>query len=262
MKIPFHKYQGTGNDFIIIDNREDHFGNLSSNDISFLCDRSFGIGADGLILFNKKPGFDFEMLYYNADGKPSSLCGNGSRCIVRFASDLGMHKYSYRFLAADGPHDAEIDNEGLIRVRMNDVNKVEQHTGYSLLNTGSPHFVKFADDVKEIDVAETGRDIRNSKAFVKEGVNVNFVETLDDDKIFVRTYERGVEDETLSCGTGVTASALLAAHNEKGFNRVDVITPGGELSVEFNRIDESHFDNIWLCGPAEKVFSGEIEIKQ
>lgn len=261
MKITFHKYQGTGNDFIIIDNRNGSSSELTKENISLLCDRRFGIGADGLILFNQKEGYDFEMIYFNADGNPSSLCGNGSRCIVMFASDMGMHKYSYHFLAADGPHEAEIDNEGLIRVRMKDVSTVEEHTGYSLLNTGSPHFVKFANDVKEIDVVETGRDIRNSKAFIKEGVNVNFVETLENDKIFVRTYERGVEDETLSCGTGVTASALLAAHNEKGFNRVEVMTPGGELSVEFNKIDDKCFNNIWLCGPAKRVFSGEIEIK-
>lgn len=261
MKIPFHKYHGTGNDFIIIDNRDGSYSNLTAESVSSLCDRRFGIGADGLILFNNKSGYDFEMFYYNADGNPSSLCGNGSRCAVRFASDIGMHKYSYRFWAADGPHEAEIDKDDVIRVRMNDVSKVDEHSGYSVLNTGSPHFVKFANDVREIDVLESGRGIRNSKAFEKEGVNVNFVETMEDDRIFVRTYERGVEDETLSCGTGVTASALLSAHNDKGFNRVEVLTPGGELSVEFNKIDNSHFENIWLCGPAEKVFSGEIELK-
>ena len=163
-------------------------------------------------------------------------------------------------MAIDGKHEADIDMQNNIRLKMQDVNKVEYHTGHAVLNTGSPHFVKFANNVEDIDVVETGHDIRFSKQFEKEGINVNFVETIDEDGIFVRTYERGVEDETLSCGTGVTASALMNAHNEKGFNRVEVKTPGGHLSVEYNKIDDEHFDNIWLCGPAELVYKGEIEI--
>jgi diaminopimelate epimerase len=260
MKIVFHKYQGTGNDFIILDNREKRYDDLSHEQVKRLCDRRYGIGADGLMLFNEHEGYDFEMVYYNADGNTSTLCGNGSRCIVRFASTIGIHKYTYNFLAADGQHEAEIDNHNNIRVHMQDVNKVEEHAGFSILNTGSPHFVKFVDNIKEVDVFESGRDIRYSKAFKTEGINVNFVENLSNDGIYVRTYERGVEDETLSCGTGVTASALLSAHNEKGFNRVQVETPGGKLSVEFNKLDDSHYENIWLCGPASFVFSGEIEI--
>ena len=148
----------------------------------------------------------------------------------------------------------------IIRLKMQDVNKVDYHSGYALLNTGSPHFVKFSNNVEDIDVVETGREIRYSKAFEKEGINVNFVETTDEDSIYVRTYERGVEDETLSCGTGVTAAALMTAHNAIGFNRVEVKTPGGNLSVEYNKIDEEHFENIWLCGPAELVYKGTIEI--
>jgi diaminopimelate epimerase len=188
------------------------------------------------------------------------MCGNGGRCMVLFARDLGIHNFSYSFLAVDGPHEAEIDKNNTIRLKMQDVKEVQEFAGYSILNTGSPHFVKFADNVEMIDVVETGREIRNSKHFEKQGINVNFVESLGDDSIFVRTYERGVEDETLSCGTGVTASALLAAHNEKGFNRVEVKTPGGDLSVEFTKINDSHFENIWLCGPAQHVFSGDIEL--
>lgn len=262
MRISFHKYQGTGNDFIILDNRDGRYGGITRKQIGFLCDRKFGIGADGLMLLQNKAGYDFEMIYYNADGQLSSMCGNGGRCMVFFARDLGIHNFSYSFLAADGPHEAEIDNNNMVRLRMQDVTEVSEHGGYHLLNTGSPHFVKFADNVEMIDVLETGREIRYSKAFEKDGINVNFVETLGDDRIFVRTYERGVEDETLSCGTGVTAAALLSAHNEKGFNRVEVKTPGGELSVEFNKINDSHFENIWLCGPAQPVFTGEIAITE
>ena len=163
-------------------------------------------------------------------------------------------------MAIDGKHEADIDMRSIVRLKMQDVDRVEYHSGHAILNTGSPHFVKIANNVEDIDVVETGRDIRYSKQFMEEGINVNFVEATDEDEIFVRTYERGVEDETLSCGTGVTASALLNAHNENGFNRVEVKTPGGHLSVEFNKIDDEHFDNIWLCGPAELVYKGEIEV--
>ena len=261
MKIEFFKYQGTGNDFIILDNRTDIYSGLSAKQVSHICDRRFGIGADGLMLLNKVAGYDFEMKYYNANGAESSMCGNGGRCMVRFAAALGMHKGLYHFLAVDGEHQAEIDNmDDSVRLKMKDVTEVHEHTTYTILNTGSPHFVRFARDVKHIDVLETGHDIRFSKEFAGEGINVNFVESLGEDSIYVRTYERGVENETLSCGTGVTASALLSAHNENGFNRVEVKTPGGNLSVEFNKISDSHFEDIWLCGPAEFVYSGKIEI--
>ena len=260
MKIEFYKYHGTGNDFVILDNREDQYNGLSVKQIKHICDRHFGIGADGLMLLSKKEGYDFDMIYYNADGNESSMCGNGGRCLVKFANERGINKSTYHFTAIDGPHEAEMDMEENVRLKMQDVNKVEQHSSYALLDTGSPHFVKFASDVKNIDVVETGREIRYSKAFAKEGVNVNFVESVDEDGIYVRTYERGVENETLSCGTGVTAAALMSAHNENGFNRVEVKTPGGRLSVEYIKVDDQHFESIWLCGPAEFVFKGEIEI--
>jgi len=260
MEFTFYKYHGSGNDFIILDNREGEFTAFTSKQVKILCHRRFGIGADGLILLCKKEGYDFEMIYYNSDGKPGSMCGNGGRCLVRFAYHMGLHKYTYHFLAADGDHEAEIGINEIIRLKMQDVKEVEEHSSYSIVNTGSPHFVKFANDIMNVDVVESGRDIRNSKAFLKDGINVNFVENIGEDSIFVRTYERGVEDETLSCGTGVTAAALISAHNSRGFNRVEVKTPGGNLSVEYNKIDDSHFDNIWLCGPAEFVYKGEIEI--
>jgi diaminopimelate epimerase len=260
MKIKFYKYQGTGNDFVILDNRTGEFNNLNTKQIHRLCDRRFGIGGDGLMMLNNKQGYDFEMLYYNADGNTSSMCGNGGRCMIRFVSDKGMHKYTYKFIAIDGEHEGEIDQHNQVRLKMNDVDHVDEHSSYMILDTGSPHFIKFATDVANVDVVETGREIRYSKKFAAEGINVNFVESTGEDSIFVRTYERGVEDETLSCGTGVTAAALVSAHNSRGFNRVVVTTPGGKLSVEFNKIDETKFENIWLCGPAEFVFAGEIEI--
>lgn len=260
MDITFYKYHGSGNDFIILDNRDGEYAGFTKRQIETLCHRRFGIGADGLMLLNRKEGFDFEMIYYNSDGNVGSMCGNGGRCMVRFAFHMGLHKYTYHFLAADGEHEAEIGINDIIRLKMQDVKEVEEHPSYSIINTGSPHFVKFASDIMNVDVVETGRDIRNSKAFLKDGINVNFVENIGEDSIFVRTYERGVEDETLSCGTGVTAAALVSAHNPRGFNRVEVRTPGGNLSVEYNKIDETHFENIWLCGPAEFVYKGEIEI--
>lgn len=259
MNIVFYKYQGTGNDFVILDNRDGKYAGISNEQVRRLCDRRFGIGADGLMLMNAAEGYDFEMIYYNADGKPGSMCGNGGRCMISFAHDMGLHKYTYHFKASDGDHEGEVDGK-IIRLKMQDVKQVEHHNTYMILDTGSPHFVRFANDVEEVDVVESGREIRNSKRFMPNGINVDFVETRTDDSIFVRTYERGVEDETLSCGTGVTAAALVSAHNPLGFNQVFVHTPGGKLSVEFNKVSDEMFENIWLCGPAEFVYKGEIVI--
>jgi len=260
MKIEFFKYQGTGNDFIILDNRENIYQEITAREINFLCHRRFGIGADGLMMLNEKKGFDFEMVYFNSDGKASSMCGNGGRCIIKFASMLGIKKNVYKFIAVDGEHEGEIDLNGEVRLKMHDVPEFEFSFSHYVLNTGSPHFVKNVPDVREMDVVTEGRAIRNSKEFEEEGINVDFVETIADDTIYVRTYERGVEDETLSCGTGVTASALISAHNENGFNRVEVETPGGKLSVEFEKMNDKGFKTIWLCGPAEFVFRGEIDL--
>ena len=260
MLLTFHKYQGTGNDFVILANEQDQLPPLSKRQIEHLCHRHLGVGADGLMMVQKVAGYDFGMKYYNADGLESSMCGNGGRCLVMFAHNNGIRKSTYRFMAADGEHEAEIDDHGQVRLKMKDVQEVTYHNGYTLLNTGSPHFVKFVNDVENVDVLETGRDIRYSEPFAAEGINVNFVETLKQDSIYVRTYERGVEDETMSCGTGVTAAALLSAHNENGFNTVKVKTPGGILSVEYNKINDNSFSDIWLCGPALFVFKGTIEI--
>jgi diaminopimelate epimerase len=262
MTLHFYKYQGTGNDFILADNRKTEYSGLTSYQIHHLCNRHFGIGADGLMLLNEKPGFDFEMKYYNADGKEGSMCGNGGRCITKFAYHLGIHREVYRFLATDGVHEAEIDMDGIVSLKMKDVKNIRKFHNDFILDTGSPHYIKMVTNVLDLDVYKKGYEIRNSKEFQEEGINVNFVEQMSEvDKIIVRTFERGVEDETHSCGTGVTAAALVCFHNENGFNEVEVKTLGGTLTVEYDKTDDTHFENIWLCGPAEKVFEGTFEVK-
>lgn len=258
MTYEFSKYQGTGNDFIIIDNRNNNVI-LSTQQVAKLCDRKFGIGADGLMLLQEKDGYDFEMIYFNANGNESTMCGNGGRCLTQFAFDSGIEKDKYNFLAIDGEHESLFAENGWVHLKMIDVDEIKNHHGEYILNTGSPHYVKQVSNVKETNVYKLGHEIRYSKEFEEKGINVNFVEQLGEDKIFVRTYERGVEDETLSCGTGVTASALVFYHNDFGFNRVEVETLGGRLAVEFDKTEESKFNNIWLCGPATFVFKGFIE---
>lgn len=247
---------------MIIDNREAFYNNLSQEQVAFLCDRRFGIGADGLMLLNNREGYDFEMIYYNSDGNTSTMCGNGGRCLVKFANDIGIAKTSYHFLAVDGPHEASINIDGTVALKMIDVDAVRADHGNYILNTGSPHFIHYTGDVMALDVFKKGREIRYSKEFEKEGINVNFVElTEQPDRILVRTYERGVEAETLSCGTGVTAAALVSHHNDNGFNRVEVRTKGGILSVEYDK-QGNQYTNIWLNGPAVCVFKGQIEISE
>jgi len=209
---------------------------------------------------NNKAGYDFEMLYFNADGNRSSMCGNGGRCMVMFAYNMGLHKSEYLFTAIDGEHKATIGDGGWVNLKMKDVNAVETPFSDFILDTGSPHYIKPVVDVWNINVVKEGREIRYSRRFADNGINVNIVELGSDGDISVRTYERGVEDETLSCGTGVTASALVFAHNENGFNHVDVKTRGGNLAVEFDKISETSFENVWLCGPATFVFKGEVEM--
>ena len=256
MNISFSKYHGTGNDFILIDNREKTIS-LTTKQIAHLCHRRFGIGADGLMLLELAEGYDFKMVYYNSDGNTSSMCGNGGRCITRFANDIGIKRDEYLFMASDGPHKSWIDDKGIVRLKMKDVKQVEIHNTYEFVNTGSPHFVKTVSDLETYPVYKEGHAIRNSEKFKQEGINVNFVEVMEDDNLFVRTYERGVEDETYSCGTGVTAAALVHAHNDRGFNHIDVKTLGGLLFVEFEKAENESFENIWLCGPAVKVFDGK-----
>lgn len=261
MQIEFYKYQGTGNDFVIMDNRDGRYSGLTTEQVNFLCNRRFGIGADGLMLLNLQDGYDFAMRYYNADGRESTMCGNGGRCLVKFAWDMGLRRPQYHFIAVDGPHDAVVTEKGTVNLKMMDVSDVKPYEDAMVLQTGSPHYVKIVSDTDIIDVVTEGRGIRYNGDFAPQGgINVNFLQITGDGSIRVRTYERGVEDETYSCGTGVTAAALVAAHNENGFNHVAVSTKGGELSVEFDKLGESRFENIWLCGPAEQVFKGTISL--
>ena len=257
IRIQFTKYQGTGNDFIIIDNRKKGIDHEDLNLIKRLCDRKFGIGADGLILIEDNQEYDFEMVYFNPDGT-QSLCGNGSRCAVRFASSLGIIKNVTKFLTIEGPLDAQIDRNN-IRLKMPDVNGISTTRNQDLfINTGSPHYIRFVEDLKIIDVNQVGREIRNSLEFMPGGTNVNFVQLKEPDHISVRTYERGVENETLSCGTGVTASALAAGLKMKN-GEIQIKTPGGDLMVQFEQVEKGLFRNIFLIGPAEKVFEGTID---
>lgn len=260
MHIEFFKYQGTGNDFVILDNRKGKHNGLTTAQVRFMCDRRFGIGGDGLMMLNNHTAYDFEMKYFNGDGNESSMCGNGARCLVKFAQDKGIMRSAYSFIAIDGPHEASINMDGIVSLKMKDVPHIDFRRSHYILDTGSPHYVEITSNVMTLDVVKNGREIRYSPEFEKEGINVNFVEQLDEpDKILVRTYERGVENETYSCGTGVTAAALVCHHNDNGFNRVEVQTLGGHLSVEFDVIRDG-YHNVWLNGPAEKVFDGTIEI--
>lgn len=257
-ELTFYKYQGTGNDFVMIDAVTNPV-ELSLEQIRKLCSKGFGVATDGLIILKKAAGLDFEMDYYNADGS-QSMCGNGGRCAVKFAKQLGLLGPTYHFKAIDGPHEATIEENGWVNLKMKDVSQVRTYGTDFILNTGSPHYVVMTDNVKDLNVVEEGRKIRNSEPFKEEGINVNFVQTVNDTSIFVRTYERGVENETLSCGTGVTAASIVAAHNDRGFNRIEVETLGGKLAVEFDRASEEHFENVLLCGPAQLVFEGKIKL--
>lgn len=258
MKITFYKYQGTGNDFVLIDNRTSFFDIKNTGLVRYLCDRRFGIGADGLMLLQNKEGFDFEMIYYNSDGNLSSMCGNGGRCIVAFAKQIGVIQNKTHFLAVDGAHDAEINND-LVKLKMIDVEEIENGENFFYLNTGSPHFVKFVDDVESFEVVNEAKKIRYNDRFKAVGTNVNYTQVLGENEIAVRTYERGVEDETYSCGTGVTAAAISSFLKNDFDNKIRVKTLGGNLNVYIEKTEKG-FENVWLEGPATFVFKGEIDV--
>ena len=261
MKIRFYKYQGAGNDFIMIDDRQNAVNHYNTALIARLCNRRFGVGGDGIMFLQNHEVYDFEMVYFNADGQPSSMCGNGGRCIVAFARYLGIIREEAEFMAVDGPHHAKITEAGdWVSLGMIDVAEITQDEDAYVLNTGSPHYVKLADDLKHLNVYQEGYAIRNNATYRKDGINVNFAEPRDNG-YFVRTFERGVEDETYACGTGVTAVALAMA---KHYNQLgDINTPikvlGGNLDIRFN-YDGERFTRIFLEGPAVQVFSGEVEI--
>jgi diaminopimelate epimerase len=260
----FHKYQGTGNDFVMVDDRAHKFDEHNYQLVRFLCDRRRGIGADGLILLRLHPQYDFEMVYFNADGYLGSMCGNGGRCTVAFAHQLGVMQQQTKFMAADGPHEARIDTDGTVHLRMQDVLGQQEVEEYGIfLDTGSPHLVRFQpiSTLAELNVPAEGRAIRYNDRFREKGTNINFVEApaVPGQPWQVRTYERGVEDETLSCGTGVTAVAL-AASRRGATSPVHLRTPGGDLRVAFEAKPDGSFTNVFLSGPATRVFGGSIEV--
>ncbi len=254
MEFNFFKYQGTGNDFVLIDNRSSFFPKEDIALVEKLCDRRFGIGADGLILLENHESLDFKMVYYNSDGKESSMCGNGGRCLVHFAQYLGVIDVKCSFEAVDGLHHATIDKD-FVSLQMNDVENVSVGKDFTFLNTGSPHHVSVVSELESYNVVQNGRDIRN-RVYGNEGSNVNFVEKMDDNNFSVRTYERGVEDETLSCGTGVTAVAIaMFETGQTNANKIGLKTLGGNLQVRFKK-EERIYTNIFLEGPAIQVFKG------
>lgn len=257
MKLHFYKYQGCGNDFVLLDNRKKEI-ELTKPQIAWLCHRRFGIGADGLMLLEPVPDADFTMVYFNADGAESSMCGNGGRCIAAFANHLGIVQRKAKFLAIDGLHEATIFEDGLISLGMQNVLNLEQYPEHTLLNTGSPHYVLWVEDLKTLDVVFEGRKIRNDPAFAPGGLNVNFTKMLDENTLEVRTYERGVEDETMSCGTGVTAAAIASSGALQGVFKKRIITPGGHLEVSFFKNSPNTAQQVILSGPAEFVFSGNV----
>ncbi|MFT4753351.1 MAG: diaminopimelate epimerase [Salibacteraceae bacterium] len=256
MSIPFYKYNGTGNDFIMIDNRDQKFDASNTPLIHKLCTRHFGIGADGLILLENEKGFDFKMVYFNSDGNESTMCGNGGRCIIRFAHDLKIIDTETHFSAIDGPHMGKVLDSN-ISLQMQNVSKIEVNETFTELDTGSPHYVAFMDQLPGKDFVQLAGDIRRTPPYTQKGINVNFA-SITPKGITMRTFERGVEDETLACGTGATAVAISAFHTGKVYQtNIPIHVIGGELNVSFDKNEEG-YSNIWLTGPAEFVFEGKI----
>lgn len=260
MQLKFYKYQGTGNDFVMIDNRSNTFPKENTQLVARLCDRRFGIGADGLILLDNDTDTDFRMVYYNSDGNLSSMCGNGGRCLVAFAKKLNVIQDETTFIATDGLHYAKVAEDGIVSLQMIDVEEIKNTENYSFLNTGSPHHVQVVSDLEQYNVKENGAAIRYGDLYGQQGSNINFVKKIDDTTFSLRTYERGVEDETLACGTGATAVAIaMNATGQTHLNAINLNVEGGKLSVSFNR-ENGKYTNVFLKGPAEFVFEGTIEL--
>ena len=260
MKISFSKYQGTGNDFVMLDNLNGQYDSLTIPQIQLICDRKFGVGSDGLIKINSHNSSDFEVEYFNSDGS-KSFCGNGARCSVAFAETLGVNVSDTSFLGIDGLHKAS-KNQDVISLEMGDVSEIRKIENDFVIYTGSPHYIRFIDAINDLDIVQFGKKVRYSEEFKNEGINVNLVEIVDANNLIVNTYERGVEDETLSCGTGVTACVLAFAYQTQllGEHKVSVKVKGGNLSVFFNQETLGKFTTIHLIGPGQFVFSGEINV--
>ncbi len=260
MRLKFYKYEGTGNDFVMVDNRLEVFPKHNVTLIEKICDRRFGIGADGLILLENDEATDFRMVYYNSDGNESSMCGNGGRCLTAFAHKLGVINSKTTFIATDGLHHATLLDSGKVSLQMKDVSHVQVENDYVFLNTGSPHHVVLVDHLEKYDVKTNGAQIRYSELYGTAGSNVNFVSQLSGNQFALRTYERGVEDETLSCGTGATATAIaMYAIGKTTANEVQLNVQGGQLKVTFEK-EDNNYNKVFLEGPATFVFEGEIEI--
>lgn len=260
--LTFYKYQGTGNDFVMIDNRTNFFPKTNVALIEKLCNRRFGIGGDGLILLENDATVDFKMVYYNADGNESTMCGNGGRCIVSFAHFLEIFSKNTTFNAIDGLHNATINENGIVALQMIDVAKdtIKKETDFTFLFTGSPHHVQLVDKLTNFNVFDNGKRIRYSDLYTPSGTNVNFVQQLNADSFKIRTYERGVEDETLSCGTGATAVAIaMYSLGKTQANQINIQVEGGEVQISFDENEEKYY-NVLLTGPAIQVFKGEITI--
>lgn len=260
MEIEFYKYEGTGNDFVMIDNRSDFFPRNDIKLVAFLCNRKFGIGADGLILLENDESADFKMVYFNSDGSESSMCGNGGRCIVAFAKKMKLIETNASFMAIDGLHQATISDDNSVSLQMKNVDEIQISENYSFTNTGSPHHVEMVADLENLDVKNEGFKIRNSILYKKNGCNINFVEQIAGDEFSIRTYERGVEAETLSCGTGATAVAIVMnAIGKTNHNKIKINVEGGNLEVSFEK-ENQIYKNIFLNGVAKFVFYGLITV--
>ena len=260
MQLEFYKYQGTGNDFVMIDNRSEFFPKENVQLVARLCDRRFGIGGDGLILLENDTATDFKMVYYNSDGNQGSMCGNGGRCAVAFAKKLKVIENNCTFIATDGLHHASVANNGIVSLQMIDVTNIKKESNYTFMNTGSPHHVQMVEDLEHYNVKENGAALRYGSLYGKEGSNINFVKKISEDTFSLRTYERGVEDETLACGTGATAVAIaMNATGQTNASSIKLNVEGGKLAVSFDKMGDV-FTNVFLTGPAEFVFKGVIKI--
>ncbi len=263
MAISFTKSHGTGNDFILIDNRDKTLPLHAPEQYRKLCDRRYGIGADGLIFIQNHDAYEFEMVYYNSDGKIGSMCGNGGRCALQFTQELEIWTGdNVSFLAPDGPHEGARTQDGQYRILMKEVTEISRLDGGVFLDTGSPHFILQVENLDRFDVYNQGKNIRNNARFKEKGTNVNFFQPLEGNAAKVRTYERGVEDETQSCGTGVTAVAIAQAwiNQNWGPQQWEIQTPGGLLEVSFVAENTGHFHQVWLKGPVEVVFKGFLNL--
>jgi diaminopimelate epimerase len=260
MQLEFYKYQGAGNDFVMIDNRSGFFPKENTQLIAHLCDRRFGIGGDGLILLENDLDTDFKMVYYNSDGNESSMCGNGGRCLVAFAKELNVIENQTTFIATDGLHNATVGEDDLVSLQMIDVPTVTIRNDHTFLNTGSPHHVQMVEALEHYNIKENGAAIRYGELYGAAGSNINFVKKIDETTFRLRTYERGVEDETLACGTGATAVAIaMNATGQTDATTVNVNVEGGKLVVSFDK-EQDKYTNVFLKGPAEFVFKGTITI--